>query len=388
MTESKTSVVTNGLLWFGAAISIAEILTGTLLAPLGFAKGAAAIILGHIIGGVVMYFAGLIGGRTGRSAMETVQISFGHRGALLFTGLNVVQLVGWTAVMIASAAAAANTIAPVGTTMWSIIVGALIVLWVLLGLKNLGKVNLFVIAALFWLTVMLSAIVFQGSAAPAVGEPLSFGAAVELAAAMPLSWLPLISDYTRSAARPKAATQCSCAAYFLASCWMFFIGMGAAIFTGQSDIAAIMLQAGMGFTGILVVLLSTVTTTFLDVFSAGVSSRSVVPKIPEKTLAVVACVLGVALAIFTNAEQFEDLLYFIGSVFAPMTAILLTDYFILHKDHTEQSLNWGNLILWVLGLALYRFLLNVETPLGTTFPVVIIVMVLSLAWHKTVARSM
>ena len=39
---------------------------------------------------------------------------------------------------------------------------------------------------------------------------------------------------------------------------MFIIGMGAALFTGQDDIAAIMLQAGMGIAGILVVLLSTV----------------------------------------------------------------------------------------------------------------------------------
>ena len=62
VNERKTSVFSNGLLWFGAGISIAEILTGMLLAPLGFAKAFAAIILGHLIGGTVMYLAGLIGG--------------------------------------------------------------------------------------------------------------------------------------------------------------------------------------------------------------------------------------------------------------------------------------------------------------------------------------
>ena len=75
----------------------------------GFAKGLLAILVGHVIGGLVMFGAGLIGGRTGRSAMETVEISFGHQGAKLFAGLNVIQLIGWTAVMIASAAAAGNT---------------------------------------------------------------------------------------------------------------------------------------------------------------------------------------------------------------------------------------------------------------------------------------
>lgn len=47
-----------------------------------------------------------------------------------------------------------------------------------------------------------------------------------------------------------------------------------------------------------------------------------------------------------------------------MTAILLSDFFILKQDHTADSVNWLNLILWVLGVILYRFLLNVDTPSG------------------------
>lgn len=384
MTTFKTSVTTNGLLWFGAGISIAEILTGMLLAPLGLVKGVAAILLGHIIGGTIMYYAGLIGGRTGKSAMETVAISFGHKGALLFAGLNVVQLIGWTAVMIASAATAANTIAGVGTSVWSLVIGALIILWVLLGLKTLGKVNIVIMAALFVLTLVLSTLVFTGNAPQASGT-LSFGAAVELAVAMPLSWLPLISDYTRTAEKPVKATAASCGAYFFASCWMYIIGMGAALFTGQDDIAAIMVEAGLGLAGILVVLLSTVTTTFLDVFSAGVSSKSLLPDVSEKTLALIACVVGIVLAIFAAAEQFQDFLYFIGSVFAPMTAILLTDYYILKRDHSFQAVSWPNLCLWVIGFVLYRMFMEIETPVGNTFPVILIVMIGSLALQKLTA---
>ncbi|MDU3113073.1 MAG: cytosine permease, partial [Megasphaera sp.] len=126
VNERKTSAFSNGLLWFGAGISIAEILTGMLLAPLGFVRALEAIILGHVIGGIIMYLAGLIGGRTGGSAMETVRISFGTQGAKLFAGLNVIQLVGWTAVMVGSAALAANTIAAIGVSWWSIIIGAFI----------------------------------------------------------------------------------------------------------------------------------------------------------------------------------------------------------------------------------------------------------------------
>lgn len=385
--QEKTSVTANGLLWFGAGISIAEILTGTLLAPLGFTNGLIAILIGHVIGGVVMLGAGLIGAHTGRNAMETVAISFGRQGFKLFAGLHVIQLIGWTAVMVASGAAAANVIAGIGTNIWSIIIGAFIALWIVLGLKNLGRVNVIVIAALFLLTVVLSYVVFRGDA-PSIAGDMTMGAAIELAVAMPLSWLPIISDYTSSAKHPVKAAFVSCGTYFVASCWMFVIGMGAAIYTGESDIALIMLQAGLGAAGIFVVLLSTVTTTFLDAFSAGVSASDIARDIPATVLALIATAIGVILAIVLDVSSFEDFLYLIGSVFAPMTAILLTDFFLLGEDHSRQNIDWLNLLLWIAGFALYRCLLTVETPCGITFPVIVVIMIASFILHTVKNRIM
>ena len=80
----KTSTFQNSLIWFGAGVSLAEILTGTAFAPLGMGKGIAAIVIGHIIGCTLFFLSGLIGGRTEKSAMETVKMSFGRRGGLLF----------------------------------------------------------------------------------------------------------------------------------------------------------------------------------------------------------------------------------------------------------------------------------------------------------------
>ena len=78
MEKKGTSVFSNGLIWFGAGVSIAEILTGTYFAPLGMKQGFLAIILGHIIGCILLFLAGLIGGYTKKSAMETVKMSFGQ----------------------------------------------------------------------------------------------------------------------------------------------------------------------------------------------------------------------------------------------------------------------------------------------------------------------
>ena len=156
----KTSTFQNGLIWFGAGVSIAEILTGTYFAPLGMGKGILAIVIGHVIGCALFFFAGLIGGRTGLSAMETVKLSFGKKGGLLFALLNVLQLVGWTAIMIYDGALATNGIFETGAWVWCLVIGALILLWILIGITNLGLVNKIAMAALFILTLVLCKVIF------------------------------------------------------------------------------------------------------------------------------------------------------------------------------------------------------------------------------------
>ncbi len=380
----KTSVFQNGLIWFGAAISIAEILTGTLLAPLGFEKALLAIVLGHLIGGVLMYFAGIIGARTERSAMDTVKLSFGEKGSYLFSSLNVLQLVGWTAVMIFSGAAAAAVMFPsISATVWALVIGALILVWIFIGLSNLGHISTVTMSALFVLTIILSGVIFRGDlSAPVTAGEMSFGAAVELSVAMPLSWLVLIADYTKDAEKKGKATATSVLVYFFGSCWMYVIGMGGAIVTGQSDVAQMMLTAGLGLVGLVIVVISTVTTTFLDAYSAGVSAVSISAKMSEKWVAVAVTVLGTVLAICTSVTQFEGFLYLIGSVFAPMIAILIADYFVLHRNVAHTVADKRNLILWGIGFGLYRYCMVLDTPVGYTLPVMVVIFLLTITTHK------
>lgn len=383
MEEKRTSIFENGLIWFGAGVSIAEILTGTYLAPLGFGKGLLAIILGHIIGCTMLFFAGLIGGRVRKSAMETVKLSFGQKGSLLFALLNILQLVGWTAIMIYDGALAANSALAAGAWVWCLVIGGLIILWILVGIKNLGKINTVAMAALFVLTIILCKVIFgDGSPVGVSDEGITFGAALELSVAMPLSWLPLISDYTRNAKEPVKATAVSAVVYGLVSCWMYVIGMGAAIYTGEYDVAQIMVKAGLGIAGLLIIVLSTVTTTFLDAYSAGVSSETVFPKLNGKWVAVGAAVIGTVAAIIFPMDNITDFLYLIGSVFAPMIAIQIADFFILKQDRSSRQVSVQNLIIWLAGFVIYRLLMNVDIVVGNTFPDMLITILICVIVSK------
>ena len=359
MEEKRTGLFENGLIWFGAGVSIAEILTGTYLAPLGMGKGLAAIIVGHIIGCLMLFLAGVIGGKVRKSAMETVKMSFGQKGSILFAVLNVLQLVGWTAIMIYDGALAADGVMHTGRWIWCLVIGALIILWIVIGITNLGKINTVAMAALFILTLILCKVIFTGSGTGTPSDDsMTFGAAVELAVT-----------------------------YGIVSCWMYVIGMGAAIITGEYDIAQIMLKAGLGILGLLIIVFSTVTTTFLDAYSAGISSETVVSRWNGKHVAIVVTVIGTVAAIVYPMDNITDFLYLIGSVFAPMIAIQIADFFLLKQDKSSRAVYVPNMIIWVIGFVVYRILMNVDMPVGNTLPDMVITIVLCLIAGKLIPEK-
>ena len=381
-------------LWFGAAVSTAEILTGGLIAPLGFKMGIIVILLGHLLGTGILVLGGIIGTREKVPSMTSTNISFGVYSTYLFSILNILQLLGWTAIMIR---VAANSVNLITQSLWSfnnvivciLLIGILTMLWLYFGNKGMKKLNVTAVSLLFLLTLVLGTIIFKDKTLllKASTGSLSFGTALEFSIVMPLSWLPLIADYTRFAKSEKGGAYGSFIGYFLGSSWMFIIGLGATIVSNNSDPSAIMLAVNLGVAALGIVVLSTVTTTFLDVYSAGVSFLNIMPKFSEKKVGVVMTIIGTLAAIILPIENYEGFLYAIGSVFAPLFAILITDYFIIKKNIKVKSnvlVNWGAIIVWIIGIVLYYGFVKLDLILGATVPVMIITgFIYSISWRVT-----
>ncbi len=143
-------------LWFGAAVSLSEMLAGTLLAPLGLGRALVAIVLGHVIGTTLLVAAGLIGSRENQSAMGTAGAAFGSAGRRLFATLNVVQLVGWTAIMLATGArqfaSLAGHLGAVGpVALWIVVLGLLVAGWAAFARAGVGRLNTVAVALLIGL---------------------------------------------------------------------------------------------------------------------------------------------------------------------------------------------------------------------------------------------
>ena len=392
--DKKTGLFSNAVIWFGTAISVSEI-------EAGIGIGAASslnslwvpLVLGHILGGILLFLIGYIGASVRQNAMEVTSTTYGKYGAKFFAILNVMQLVAWVAVLNAQGAAAlASLNLPISFPITCIMLAALIALWVYLGLQRVSKITTVVMTILTALLIIIS-FRFLGFDSHAAGtltsNSLGFWNIFEISIAMPISWLPVISDYTKDVEKPVKATLVSAIAYSLASLWMYFIGIEIANIGANYTIAQAILLANLGTIGIIIVVLSTVTTNFVAANSAGESSKVIYNKLNPKVIGVIVCALSAILAISGIMDHYIDFLYLIASVFAPMAAVLLVNYYITKENNEDKKIMYWNMFSWLAGFIVYNITVNLDSIfLGPTLLAVIVsaalayVPALSKRFHK------
>ena len=390
--EKRTGLFTNAIIWFGVAVSVSEIEAGLEIGAEA-APGSLwlPLVLGHVIGGIFLFFVGLIGARIRLNAMETTASVYGSYGSKFFASLNLFQLVAWIAVLNAQGATVlAGLHLPISFPLTCVVLAILIALWVFVGLRRFAKVTTVVMAVL---TVLLAALTIKlfgsgtilaetaSAASNPAGHALGFWSIFEISMALPLSWLPVISDYTKDVEKPVRATAVSAIAYTVASFWMYFIGLEIASAGVGNDIAQAILLAGLGIPGIIIVVLSTVTTNFLAANSAGESAKAIVHKLNPKITGVVVSAISAVLAISGIMEHYISFLYLIASVFAPMAAVLLVSFFLDKQGRTGKAFWLWNLFAWLAGFVVYQVTVHLESVfLGPTLISVIVSAAISYIW--------
>ena len=380
------------LLWAGAAVSLAEIWAGGLLIPLGFATGFLVILLGHFIGNIPLAFGGVIGSKTGLPTMVAVRPSFGVRGSYFATVLNLVQLVGWTGVMLWIGGQAAQAVCPMpslGFRGWVLVAGIATTLWALVGHRYWKWLQRIAVTALIALCCIMTYVVLHEYGLDRLMEVPSKGGmpfmvGLDLVIAMPISWLPLVCDYSRYGKGTKPVFWGTWVGYFIFSSWMYAIGLAAALATQsptpESMVLELMVGFGLAVPAMIIVLFSTFTTTFLDIYSTAVSALNIWPRLGEKPGSLTCGVLGTVLALMFPATAYEGFLLFIGSVFCPLFGVVLSDFFFLRRGKYFETgmdplktywysagFNPWAFVAWAAGFGLYHFLQR-QTAWGASIP--------------------
>jgi putative hydroxymethylpyrimidine transporter CytX len=382
-------------IWFGAAIAISEIWGGGLpsLTAVGLAAGLLAILFGRLIGNGLMAGMAAMGATTGLPTMLLIRPAFGIRGSYLPALFNVLQLLGWTGWMLFVGFLYLDSLAgilglpvsadvPAMKFVWITLLGALCILWAAGGQRFWQLAQRGSAVLLFLLSISMTWIVISSYGIPRFSmlgvTPLSLLAASDIVIAMSISWLPLVADYSRFSVRVRSSAMGTFWGYFIGGSWMYAVGLLVATSQGITSFGEItpdqLVIQTMGAAGltwaiiaIVLVLLSTVTTTFLDIYSCVVSTQSLLPQIPDRLGNLLTGLAGILIACFLNVFAFEGFLLAIGAIFLPIFSIVLCRHYFggLERIDTAEvtrrsgtywylaGFNMAALLAWLFGFLVY-----------------------------------
>src|ERR671922_924380 len=289
------------VLWGDLSVGLLVMVTGALLVPaLGLSQALLAIAVGSVIGCAPLALVALAGQREGVPTMVLFRPVLGERGSFLPTALNVLQLVGWTAVEFWAIGEVANVasdrlfgfdarefwVAAVAVVCTALALGGPIVV-VRRWLERFGIYVL--IAMAVWITVGVLGETDLGRLWGRAGDGgLPFWLAVDLVIVMPISWLPLAADYTRFAKPGSRAVAGTYVGYLIGNVWFYALGVLIALAAGETpDVAgigtSIVILAGGGVV-LLALLVGESDNAFADIYSAAVSTQNAAPNVSQRAL--------------------------------------------------------------------------------------------------------
>jgi putative hydroxymethylpyrimidine transporter CytX len=330
---------------------------------LSLAAALAAIVAGTLLGTLPVALAGLPGTRTGAPAMVLLRGLFGARLSYLPTALNILQCVGWGVFELVTIATAAHTVAPaLPKTAYVLIAG---VATALLTIRPLGAIRVLrkyataaVLVVLLYLFVQL---IRHPLPAFTHGSWSGYWAATDTVVAVAISWGPLAADYTRHSRTPRAAFAGALAGYSVTQVLCYIIGLLALVTVARGNpdhIYGAFIALPVGSLGFAILAARELDQSFANVYSTAVSVQNLRPLWDRRLLAGAIAAVTTAGALWLNIADYENFLTLIGSVFVPMSAVLIVDYFLVSRGRWDLSAGarprWLMLVPWAAGFVMYQ----------------------------------
>ncbi|MCS7365426.1 MAG: cytosine permease [archaeon GB-1867-035] len=377
------------VLWSSLGVGLLVMQAGALLVQwLGLSLFEATLIsiIGSIIGSLILALAGVIGSKYGVPTMVSFRPILGVRGTYLFSLLNVIQLIGWTIFEVIIMGEAATSISGefLGSytrIFWSTIFGLWCTLLAVYGplavvRQWLEKFAIWLVyISSIWITFNLAQNITFTVESTLNNSSILLG--LDLVIAMPISWMPLISDYNRFARSVREGVLGTFISYTIANAWFYIMGvMLATIYPSESIVFSIAILM-LGQVAILGILVDETDNAFADIYSAAVSIQNIFPKTRQWKLSAIIGILSLFLSYVIPIAQYENFLFLIGAIFIPLFGILFADYFVIRKGKYEISefydgkvIDFKAIFSWLTGFITYYLLTYIFTELsiGATIP--------------------
>lgn len=345
-------------LWLAANVVITSVMTGMMFVPdISFQDAMIAIFIGSAIGAIPLALTGVIGTRTGLPTMVITRAAFGQKGAVLPALVNTIILVGWSWIQAYMAGLSLDYAVKHATgysniNLFVILTEVLVVAITIYGHRGVESIEKWVSVAM----LILSALVFyklfttynvsaliemKVSENPVISGVIAF----DIVVATAFSWMSTVCDFNRHCRSEKSGMWGTYLGYLLAS--LIAMGLGAVV-SGFSilsnmeqtyDPTVLLAAYGFGLVASIVVFFSVLSTNVMALYSATMSLMNVFPKTDfwKPLLALgILCTLG-ALLKETLMTNFFNFVLLIATLFIPVFAIVLVDYFFVKKGHYDAE---------------------------------------------------
>lgn len=367
------------VLWGDLSVGLLVMVTGALLVPaLGFPRALLAIVVGSALGCLPLALVGLAGEREGVPSMVLFRPALGLRGSFLPSALNLLQLVGWTAVEFWAMGQVANVATRdlFGLDAPGVWIGAVALLCTVLAVggpvlvvrKWLERFGIYVLlGAAVWITVRALTAGDLGAIWRGPGEDgMPFWLAVDLVIVMPISWLPLVADYNRFARPGTGGFAGTYLGYLAGNVWFYALGallvLGAGATADVLGIGTAIGGAAGGVLLLLALLAGESDNAFANLYSSAVSIQNVAPEAPQRWLVAALGALAFGLALALSMERYELFLLLIGSVFVPLFGVFAADWLVRARGRYGEDelfaptgVRWLALVPWLAGFVLYHW---------------------------------
>ena len=331
---------------------------------LSLAAALTAIVVGTVLGTLVLALAGRPGAQTGAPAMVLLRGLFGARLSWMPTVLNILQCLGWGIFELVTIATAAHTVAPALPKWGYVLIAGMAT--ALLSLRPLGAIRVLRRYATGAVLVVLCYLLVQLIRHPLPGFThgtwAGYWAATDTVVAVAVSFAPLAADYTRHSRSPRAAFGGVLAGYTLTQVLCYVIGLLALVTVARdsSNIYGAFIALPVGTLAFAVLAARELDQAFANVYSTAVSMQNLRPLWDRRVLAGTIAALTTAAGLWLNIADYQDFLDLIGSVFVPMSAVLIVDYFVISRHRWDLSAaarpRWLMLLPWAAGFVTYQLI--------------------------------
>lgn len=345
-------------LWLAANVVITSVLTGMFFVPdIPWTTAIWVIIIGSAVGAIPLALTGKIGTRTGLTTMVMTRAAFGQKGAILPSIVNVIVLIGWSWIQAYLAGVSLNYAISYATGYSNIalfvILTQVLVVGITIyghrkveGLEKVVSIGMLVLSTvvfykLFTTYDVTSLITMQVSQNPGMTAIIAF----DIVVATAFSWMSSVCDFNRYAKSEKKAMVGTYLGYVAAS--LIAMGLGATV-SGFSILAGVeqtydptlLLAAyGFGFVAAIVVFLSVVSTNVMALYSASMSFMNVFSNLSFWKVVGAIGIVTIIGALLQEAlmANFFDFILLIGTLFIPIFAIVLVDFYIVKKGNYDAE---------------------------------------------------